>query len=102
MVIYIKNNSIWVNAMSKRMMQKDLEEADDIDFTEEKEHWNVYKLADGSTLKVKLVLRGIKRLKKWAADGNPWYVMSTTNVVRLVDVPKELKRKPKPSSFEPV
>jgi len=52
--------------------------------------------------KVKLVLRGIKRLKKWAADGNPWYVISTTNVVRLVDVPKELKRKPKPSSFEPV
>ena len=85
-----------------RIMQKDLMEADDIDFTEEKEYWNAYKLADGSTLKIKLVLRGVKRLKKWTPDGNPWYVISTANVVRLVDVPKELKAKPKPSSFEPV
>lgn len=85
-----------------RIMQKDLEEADDIDFAEEEEHWNLYKLADGTTLKIKLILRGVKRLKKWIPDGNPWYVISTANVVRLVDVPKDLKRKPKPSSFEPV
>lgn len=85
-----------------RMMQKDLEEADDIDFSEQEEHWNVYKLADGTTLKIKLVLRGVKRLKKWVPDGNPLYVISSTSVVRLVNVPRELKRKPKPSSFEPV
>ena len=85
-----------------RMMQKDLEEADDIDFTEEEEHWNVYKLEDGTSLKIKLILRTVKRLKKWAPDGNPLYVVSSANVVRLVNVPKELKRKPKPSSFEPV
>ena len=85
-----------------RMMQKDLMEADDIDFTEEEENWNVYKLADGTTLKVKLILRGVKRLKKWNPDGNPLYVISSTNVVRLADVPKELKAKPKPSTFEPV
>ena len=85
-----------------RVVQRDLEEAEDIDFTEEKERWNTYKLKDGTTLKVKLVLRGVKRLKKWAADGNPMYLISSANVVRVVDVPKELKRKPKPSSFEPV
>jgi hypothetical protein len=83
-------------------MQRDLEEAEDVDFTEEKEWWNIYKLKDGTTLKVKLVLRGVKRLKKWAADGNPMYLISSANVVRVVDVPKALKRKPKPSSFEPV
>jgi hypothetical protein len=84
------------------MMQKDLMEAEDVDFTEEQEKWNVYKLADGSTLKIKLVLRGVKRLKKFLPDGNPMYVINSTNVVRLVDVPKELRIKPKPSSFEPV
>ena len=77
-------------------------EADDIDFTEEKEHWNSYKLKDGATLKIKLVLRGVKRLKKWSADGTPMYVISSTHIVRAVDVPKELKAKPKPQAFKPV
>lgn len=85
-----------------RITQKDLQEADDIDFTEEKEHWNVYRLKDGTTLKVKLVLRGVKRLKKWAQDGSPMYLINATNIVRAVDVPKELKAKPKTSSFKPV
>ena len=77
-------------------------EAEDMDFEEEKENWNTYKLADGTTLKIKLVLRGVKRLKKFAPDGNPIYVINAQNVLRMVDVPKELKMKPKPSSFEPV
>ncbi len=85
-----------------RMMQRDLMEAEDIDFEEDKENWNIYKLADGTTLKIKLVLRGVKRLKKFAPDGNPLYVINATNVVRMVGVPKELRMKPKPSSFEPV
>jgi len=79
-----------------------LQEADDLDFTEEKEYWNVYRLKDGTILKVKLVLRGVKRLKKWAPDGSPMYLINATNIVRAVDVPKELKAKPKTSSFKPV
>ena len=75
-----------------RIMQRDLVDADDIDFTEEREHWNTYKLKDGTTLKIKLVLRGVKRLKKWMADGTPMYVISSTHIVRAVDVPKNLKR----------
>ena len=85
-----------------RITQKDLQEADDLDFTEEKEYWNVYRLKDGTTLKVKLVLRGVKRLKKWNVDGSPMYLINATNIVRAVDVPKELKAKPKTSSFKPV
>ena len=85
-----------------RIMQKDLEEADDIDFNEQHEGWDVYKLEDGTTLKVKLVLHGVKRLKKWGPDGSPIYLINTTNIVRAVKVPKELKAKPKVSSFKPV
>lgn len=91
--------------MSQRRMritQRDLAEAEDVDFTEEREYWNAYKLKDGTTLKIKLVLRGIKRLQKCGTDGSPIYLINSTNVVRAVDVPKELKAKPKVSSFKPV
>ena len=82
--------------------QKDLAEAEDVDFGEEHEYWNTYKLKDGTTLKVKLVLRGVKRLKKWGADGSPMYMITSTNILRAVDVPKNLKAKPKVSEFKPV
>jgi len=86
----------------QRVTQKDLAEAEDLDFSEEREHWNAYKLSDGTTLKVKLVLRGVKRLQKCDPTGLPIYLINSTNVVRAVDIPKELKAKPKPSTFKPV
>lgn len=91
--------------MSKRpspFTPKDIQEAEDIDFTEEDESWNTYKLNDGSTLKVKLVLTGVKRLKKWNPDGSPIYLVNSHNAVRIVDVPKELRAKSKPHTFNPV
>ena len=86
----------------QRITQRDLAEAEDVDFTEEREHWNSYKLADGTTLKVKLVLRGVKRLQKWLPDGSPFYIINAANVVRTVGIPKELKAKPNASTFKPV
>jgi hypothetical protein len=74
----------------------------DLDFTEEEEHWNSYRLSDGTTLKVKLVLRGVKRLKRYEPDGTPIYVINSLNVVRAVNVPEELKAKPKESELPPV
>jgi len=86
----------------QRITQKDIAEGEDIDFTEEREHWNSYKLKDGTTLKTKLVLKGVKRLQKWNQDGSPIYLINSTNVVRAVDVPKKLKAKPKVQTFKPV
>ena len=85
-----------------RITQRDLAEADDLDFTEEQERWNSYKLSDGSTLKIKLVLQGVKRLKKWNPDGTPIYQIYSTNIVRAVKIPKELRAKPKEQTFKPV
>jgi len=85
-----------------RIGQKDLLEAVEVDFTEEKEYWNVYQLEDGTTLKVKLVLRGVKRLKKHNPDGTPIYLINSQNIIRAVNIPADLKVKPKPSTFEPV
>lgn len=85
-----------------RITQKDLVEAEDLDFKEETNDWNVFKLSDGTTLKIRLIVREVKRLKKWKADGTPIYVINSVNVVRTVDIPKELRQKPKVSAFEPV
>ena len=76
--------------------------AKEIDFSEEQEYWNEYKLADGTTLKVKLVLRGVKRLNQYEPDGTPIYAINSMNVVRAVDVPSELKAKPKQPEVNPV
>ncbi|HLI46873.1 MAG TPA: hypothetical protein VKU94_06755 [Geobacterales bacterium] len=72
---------------------EDLIEGEDVDFQVVKEEWNEYKLSDGTTLKVKLVLAGVKRLKKYQPDGKPIYIINATNVVRVVDVPEKLKGK---------
>lgn len=85
-----------------RITQKDIVEATDIDFTEEKESWNTYKLNDGTTLKVKLVLRGVKRLKKYNQDRLPIYLIQSQNIVRTTNVPEELKAKLKDSTNKPV
>lgn len=79
-----------------------LKDAKEIDFSEEKEFWNEYTLEDGTTLKVKLVLRGVKRLSRHEPDGTPVYVINSMNVVRAVNVPDEIKAKPKKSEMNPV
>jgi len=81
---------------------EELAQAEDVDFEQEKEYWNTYKLKDGTTLMVKLVVVGVKRLKRWAPDGNPIYAINSQNILRLVNVPKELKGKVKETTFKPV
>ena len=81
-------------------MQQDLAEAADIDFEDVKEDWNEYKLKDGSILKVRLVLKGVKRLKKFNPDGTPVYLINTSHVMRVLNIPAELKTVPKVSSYQ--
>jgi len=81
---------------------EEIAKGEDIDWTDEKEHWNTYKLKDGTTLKVKIALRGVKRLQKHNPDGTPIYMINSYNLVRAVDVPKKLMGKVKPSEFKPV
>lgn len=89
--------------MSKQpITQKDLEDSADLDFDEISDHWNVYKLEDGTVLKIKLVLNGVKRLKKWKADGTPVYVVNTGFHVRALKIDKKLCSKPKTNTFKPI
>ena len=86
----------------RKMPMGALEGSVDLDFKEVEENWNTYTLSDGTTLKVKLVLRGVKRLKNFEPDGSPIYFINAINVVRAVDIPPELKAKPKKSEIPPV
>jgi hypothetical protein len=81
---------------------EDIMEGEDVDFEEIEEHWNVYKLKDGTTLKVKLVLIGVKRLKKYNPDGTPIYIINSQNIVRAINIPKELRVKPKEPTSRPI
>jgi hypothetical protein len=88
--------------LAAQITPEDIAEGEDVDFEEQKEHWNTYKLKDGTTLMLKLILIGVKRLKKWQPDGTPIYVVNSQNVMRIVNVPKELRGKVKESTFKPV
>ena len=55
-------------------------------------HWNTYKLSDGSTIKIKTVLKGVKRLNTYTADGKPIYSVKADNVVEVVDAPRQLMK----------
>jgi hypothetical protein len=79
-----------------------LNESVDLDFTEIEEHWNTYQLSDGTKLKVKLIVRGVKRLNQFEPDGTPVYLINSMNVVRAIDIPPAVKAKPKKSSMPPV
>jgi len=73
----------------------DLSEGEEVDFVNEKEEWNVYKLSDGTTLKVKLVLVNVVRSRdKYDPLGNPIYGITSQNIVKTLNVPEKLRRKP--------
>ena len=88
--------------MSTPISTEDIASSDNIDFEEKEEHWNVYKLRDGTTLKIKLILVGVRRLKTHNPDGTPIYVISPQNVIRAIDIPRELMAKQKVSTFNPI
>jgi len=72
----------------------DLSEGEEVDFENEKEHWNVYKLSDGTTLKVKLVLVNVVRSRDhYDPLGNPIYGITSQNVIKVLNVPEKLRRK---------
>ena len=88
--------------MVQAITPEDVAEGADVEFEEEREHWNSYRLKDGTLLQVKLVLTKVKRLNKWNPDGDPVYVIQSQNVVRVSNIPKELKRMVKDQTFKPV
>lgn len=78
-----------------RISDEDLAEADELDWTQENEFWNSYRLSDGTLLKVKLVLKAVKRLKMYNPDGTPMYVIGSEQIMRATEVQENVKKKSK-------
>lgn len=67
-------------------------EGESLEFEALREDWNVYKLADGTTLRMKLVITEVLRVDKFnPATGEPVYQILSQNIVRA-DVPDRLKK----------
>jgi len=58
------------------------------------EPWNVYELADGTTLRIKVVVSEIIRLNgEFTPDGDPVYLVKSSNIVST-EAPDKLRRRP--------
>lgn len=66
-------------------------DAIEVDFKTKKEEWNEYEAGDGSTIRMKLVVSKIARTSDYDSDGNPVYVIKSSNVVD-VSCPESLKK----------
>lgn len=67
-------------------------EATPVSPTSASEHWNQYLLEDSSVVRMKLVATEFLRLDgEYDADGNPIYLIRSTNVV-AVEAPEELRK----------
>lgn len=63
-----------------------------VGFRSTAEHWNEYFLDDGSVVRVKLVATEICKVEgEYDEDGNPAYVLRSTNVL-AVSSPESLRK----------
>ena len=63
-----------------------------IEVNQSGENWNEYLLEDGTVLKMKLVLKKVYKVDgEFDPEGNPVYVMQSTNVTS-VSAPGNLKK----------
>lgn len=65
---------------------------EEVEFEVEREGFNTYILGDGTRLKMKAVVNKIVRLDAYKPDGEPLYLINSTNVASA-DVPDQLKKK---------
>jgi hypothetical protein len=63
--------------------------AEEMDYEPLRETWNEYRVADGSLLRLKVVVSKILRLDKRNEQGEPIYLINSSNVVSAT-VPPEL------------
>ncbi len=60
------------------------EDAEKVEVNSSTEHWNEYLLEDNTIVKLKTVVTEVWRLEgEYDADGNPRYVVRSTNVLSV-------------------
>lgn len=59
-------------------------EAEDMEFRSTREDWNEYQVEDGFTVRVKLVVSSILKTGERDPQGNPVYIVQSTNIVKVL------------------
>ena len=59
-------------------------EAEDMEFTTGREDWNEYQVEDGFTVRIKLVVSSILKTGDRDPQGNPVYIVQSTNIVKVL------------------
>jgi len=64
----------------------------DMDFKSIKEDWNEYQINDGTIVRMKVVVVNIAKVTdKYDNEGNPVYIVKTSNVL-AISAPEKLKK----------
>lgn len=56
------------------------------------EQWNIYEIADGSILRIKLEPTSILRTDKFSFDGDPYYIITSQSISRVKVTPNLIKK----------
>lgn len=67
-------------------------EAEDMDFQSKREDWSEYQVEDGYTIRIKLVVSSILKTADRDPQGNPVYIVQSTNIVKVLP-PETYSRK---------
>lgn len=59
-------------------------EAEDMEFTTGREDWNEYMVEDGYKVRIKLVVSSILKTGERDPQGNPVYIVQSTNIVKVL------------------
>jgi hypothetical protein len=67
-------------------------EAEDMEFQTTREDWSEYQVEDGYSVRIKLVVSSILKTNERDPQGNPVYVVQSTNIVKVLP-PESYSRK---------
>ena len=59
-------------------------EAEDMEFKTGREDWNEYTVEDGFVVRIKLVVSSILKTGERDPQGNPVYIVQSTNIVKVL------------------
>lgn len=76
-------------------------DAEQVDFEAKAEPWTTHELADGTILRVRVILTGVMRIEgEYDQSGNPIYVVSSQTVIQA-NSPKRLRGTPTVGAMPP-
>lgn len=71
-----------------KRIQQEIEMAPELDFDVNSEPWITIKVKDGSELRFKVIIKGVKKISDHPETGEPRYFVAHDQIVRISKRPK--------------